>query len=41
LEEFNKDELLYTIMIRQPDFITKDVVDKALSPVLTISFSSY
>ncbi|MBU5438074.1 GyrI-like domain-containing protein [Tissierella sp. MSJ-40] len=25
----NKDELLYTIMIRQPDFITNEVVEKA------------
>lgn len=33
LDKFNKDELLYTIMIRQPDFITKDVVDMALENV--------
>ena len=30
---FNKDELLYTIMIRQPDFVTKEVVDKAFENV--------
>ncbi len=29
LQTVNKDELLYTIMIRQPDFIMKDVVEKA------------
>ncbi|MBP2650806.1 MAG: hypothetical protein H6Q74_1631 [Firmicutes bacterium] len=29
----NKDELLYTIMIRQPDFVTTDVVDKAFEIV--------
>ena len=27
--ELNKDELLYTIMIRQPDFVTKEVADRA------------
>lgn len=26
----NKDELLYTIMIRQPDFVTKEVIERAL-----------
>lgn len=26
----NKDELLYTIMIRQPDFVDKDVAERAL-----------
>lgn len=25
----DKDELLYTIMIRQPDFVTQEIVDKA------------
>jgi hypothetical protein len=30
-EILNKDELLYTIMIRQPDFVDKDVVEKALA----------
>ena len=25
----NKDELIYTIMIRQPEFVTQDVVGKA------------
>jgi hypothetical protein len=29
LEELNKEELLYTIMIRQPDFVTNDIVDRA------------
>lgn len=29
----NKDELLYTIMIRQPDFVTKDIVDRAFGNV--------
>lgn len=29
----NKDELVYTIMIRQPDFVTQEVVDKALENV--------
>lgn len=33
LETVNKDELLYTIMIRQPDFIIKDVVEKAFEIV--------
>ena len=33
LETFNKDELLYNIMIRQPDFATKEVVDKAFERV--------
>jgi len=28
-EVFNKDELLYTIMIRQPDFVNEKVVEKA------------
>lgn len=28
-KSLDKDELLYTIMIRQPDFVTKEVVDKA------------
>lgn len=32
-ETLNKEELLYTIMIRQPDFITKDVVEKAFEIV--------
>ena len=26
---FNKDELLYTIMIKQPDFVNEEVVKKA------------
>ena len=30
---FNKTELLYTIMIRQPDFVTQEVVDKAIENV--------
>ncbi|HHU63751.1 MAG TPA: hypothetical protein GXZ32_06045 [Clostridiales bacterium] len=29
LNTLDKDELLYTIMIRQPDFVTKQVADKA------------
>ena len=29
----NKDELLYTIMIRQPDFVTVDVANKAFETV--------
>jgi len=33
LAALNKDELLYTIMIRQPDFVTKEVVDKAFENV--------
>ncbi len=28
-EYLNKDEMLYTIMIRQPDFVTNEVVEKA------------
>src|SRR5690606_41585117 len=28
-----KDELLYTIMIRQPDFVTDDVVERAFAHV--------
>ncbi|MEG6585196.1 GyrI-like domain-containing protein [Dendrosporobacter sp. 1207_IL3150] len=30
---FNKNELLYTIMIRQPDFVTVDVANKAFENV--------
>lgn len=33
LDTLNKDELLYTIMIRQPDFVTKDIADKAFENV--------
>lgn len=33
LATLDKDELLYTIMIRQPDFVTKEVVEKALESV--------
>lgn len=33
LNELNKDELIYTIMIRQPDFVTQEVVDKAFENV--------
>ncbi|MCC5910882.1 MAG: GyrI-like domain-containing protein [Clostridiaceae bacterium] len=29
----DKDELLYTIMIRQPDFVTKEIVDRAFESV--------
>lgn len=32
-ETLNKDEFLYTIMIRQPDFVTEDVVNKAFETV--------
>lgn len=33
LETLNKDELLYTIMIRQPDFVTEEVVERAFEYV--------
>jgi len=33
LETLNKDELVYTIMIRQPDFVTEDVVKRAFEHV--------
>lgn len=33
LDILNKDELLYTIMIRQPDFVTKGIVDRAFEIV--------
>lgn len=33
LYTLNKDELLYTIMIRQPDFVTEEVVSKAFENV--------
>lgn len=33
LDTLDKDELLYTIMIRQPDFVTKEVVDRAFESV--------
>ncbi|MEL1134566.1 GyrI-like domain-containing protein [Desulfitobacterium sp. THU1] len=33
LDTLNKGELVYTIMIRQPDFVTKDVVERALESV--------
>ncbi|MEB2493115.1 GyrI-like domain-containing protein [Peribacillus frigoritolerans] len=33
LDTLNKNELLYTIMIRQPDFVTKDIVDRAFEHV--------
>ena len=32
-EVFNKDELVYTIMIRQPDFVTEDLAMKAMEIV--------
>ena len=32
-EVLNKDELLYTIMIRQPDFVSDEVVEKAFEIV--------
>ncbi|MFA1712924.1 GyrI-like domain-containing protein [Peribacillus frigoritolerans] len=33
LDTLNKDELLYTTMIRQPDFVTKEIVDRAIEHV--------
>lgn len=33
LDVLNKNELLYTIMIRQPDFITDDVINRAFETV--------
>ena len=33
LEELNKDELIYTIMIRQPDFVTNEIVERAFESV--------
>lgn len=33
LNTLNKDELLYTIMIRQPDFVTEEVVERAFEHV--------
>jgi hypothetical protein len=33
LDTLNKDELLYTIMIRQPDFVTEEVVERAFETV--------
>lgn len=33
LNTLNKDELVYTIMIRQPDFVTDEVVERALERV--------
>lgn len=33
LDELNKDELVYTIMIRQPDFVTLEVVKRAFERV--------
>lgn len=33
MDVLNKDELIYTIMIRQPDFVNQDVVDKAFESV--------
>lgn len=33
LDSLNKDELLYTIMIRQPDFVTEEVVERAFEHV--------
>jgi hypothetical protein len=33
LDTLNKDELVYTIMIRQPEFVTKEVVDRAFETV--------
>lgn len=33
LDTLNKDELLFTIMIRQPDFVTKEIVEWAFENV--------
>lgn len=33
LETLNKDELVYTIMIRQPEFVTEEIVEKAFEHV--------
>lgn len=33
LDTLDKNELVYTIMIRQPDFVTQDVVDRAFEMV--------
>lgn len=33
LDKLDKDQLIYTIMIRQPDFVTKEVVDMAFESV--------
>ena len=32
-QKFDKDELLYTIMIRQPEFVNQEVVEKAFEIV--------
>ncbi|MDR7871342.1 MAG: GyrI-like domain-containing protein [Tissierellaceae bacterium] len=32
-DTLNKDELIYTIMIRQPDFVTKEIVQRAFENV--------
>ena len=34
LDTLNKDEFLYTIMIRQPDFVTEEVVKRAFESVI-------
>lgn len=33
LDSLNKDELIYTIMIRQPEFVTEEVVERAFENV--------
>lgn len=33
LESLNKDELIYTLMIRQPDFVTQEIVERAFENV--------
>ena len=40
-ETFNKNELLYTIMIRQPEFVTTDVVERAFETVRKKSLIQY
>ncbi|MEH7235412.1 GyrI-like domain-containing protein [Bacillus sp. JJ1562] len=33
LDSLNKDELIYTIMIRQPEFVTEEIVERAFENV--------
>lgn len=33
LDTLNKDELVYTIMIRQPEFVIEEIVEKAFENV--------
>lgn len=34
LDTLNKDELVYSIMIRQPDFVNEEIVEKAIENVI-------